>query len=76
MQLVDEVYTFCEDVGLPTTLEDIGLNNTSDSELLIAINKELGNETALFKRLPIKPTPISILESIKMADSIGKKRKN
>lgn len=33
-ELIEEVYQFCEDIGLPTTLADIGLAGVSDDELL------------------------------------------
>lgn len=33
-ELIEEVYQFCEDIGLPTTLADIGLTGVSDDELL------------------------------------------
>jgi glycerol dehydrogenase len=75
MSLVDEVYTFCEDVGLPTTLADIGVANITDKELLTAIENELNDSGALIQRMSIKPTPQAILDSIKMADTVGKKKK-
>ena len=34
MGVINEVFSFCEAVGLPTTLEDIGLSDISDADLM------------------------------------------
>jgi len=38
-QLIDEVYTFCESVGLPITLSDIGLESATTNELRLAAER-------------------------------------
>jgi glycerol dehydrogenase len=53
---IDEVYTFCEEVGLPTTFKDIGINEVNLDKLKKvaekatepqeSIHKEAGNITA------------------------------
>ena len=35
-QLIDEIYDFCENLGLPTTLADIGLSGVNQADLLRA----------------------------------------
>ncbi|MDA8433617.1 MAG: glycerol dehydrogenase [Nitrospiraceae bacterium] len=37
--VIDEVYTFCESVGLPTTLDDIGLAGSSGDDLRKAASR-------------------------------------
>lgn len=46
-ELIEEVYQFCEDIGLPTTLADIGLAGVSDDELLAVagVLSNWGNDT-------------------------------
>lgn len=38
--MIDTVYTFCESVGLPTTLAEIGLIDVNDDDLIKATNAE------------------------------------
>ncbi|MBI0096087.1 hypothetical protein H3T96_11760 [Gilliamella sp. W8136] len=38
--MIDTVYTFCESVGLPTTLAEIGLIDVNDDDLIKAANAE------------------------------------
>lgn len=73
-RIIDEVYSFCESVGLPTTLAGIGLPEASDSDLkqvaLAAMDKEnpVHNESA-----PV--TVETIVNAIKIADYEGRMRK-
>jgi glycerol dehydrogenase len=72
--LIDEVYSFCESLGLPTTLAGIGLPQASDADLkrvaLAAMDKDnpIHNE-------PLTVTPEAIIDAIKMADYEGSTRK-
>ena len=73
-EIIDEVYTFCEAVGLPTTLAEIGLTNAPDSALAKVA------EVAMDKDNPIhnEPLPVSqetIIAAIKAADDTGRLRK-
>ena len=73
--VIDEVYGFCESVGLPTTLADIGLDGAPDKELrdvaLNSCNEELymGNE-------PVPIDPESVLSALLAMDAEGRKRKS
>ena len=73
-EIIDEVYAFCESIGLPTTLAEIGLPHISDS----AINKIA--EVAMDKDNPVhnEPVPVTkeaIVAAIKTADHTGRLRK-
>jgi glycerol dehydrogenase len=57
--LVDEVYRFCETVGLPTTLAQIGLADVTE-------------ETIRHEPCPISPR--AVLAALKTADEYGKRR--
>jgi glycerol dehydrogenase len=72
---IEEVYSFCESVGLPTTLTEIGLPDVTDVQLsrvaAVAMDKEnpIHNELA-----PV--THQSIIAAIKAADYEGRLRKS
>jgi len=73
-KVIDEVYSFCESVGLPTTLAEIGLANVSDEELLRAAEKACApGETIYNELVPI--TPEAVLQALKAADAEGRRRK-
>ncbi len=72
---IKTVYSFCEDVGLPTTLADIGLENVSRERLMIAA------EGACAPGQPIHHeegsiTPEKVLMAMLKADAMGKERRS
>lgn len=73
--VIDEVFTFCESVDLPTTLTELGLENITDEDLMkvaeIACDKEkfTGNE-------PIPVNPEAVFSALKVMDAEGRKRKS
>ncbi|MBP7654336.1 glycerol dehydrogenase [Candidatus Dependentiae bacterium] len=73
-QIINEVYNFCENIGLPTTLEEIGLKNVSDKDLMKVSEKSCA-EGELIINEPININPEDIFNSIKLADAFGKSRK-
>ena len=71
--LIDEVYDFCESVGLPTTLADIGLADASDADLeLVAKTACAPGETIHNEPADVKPE--TVLWAIKTADREGRRR--
>ncbi len=73
--LVEEVYDFCESVGLPTTLADVGLASVTDEDLmLVAEGACAEGETIYHESCPISPT--AVLAALKTADHIGRERQN
>lgn len=71
---IDLVYEFCESVGLPTTLDEIGLKNIDRNRLMIAAEKaSLPNQQIHHEAGKI--TAEKVLNSMIMADSYGKSRK-
>ena len=69
--LIDEVYTFCRSVGLPTTLAQIGLEGVTDSELDAAIHPVFDNKQSYLHNVRFELTPEGIIEAIRMADAFG-----
>ncbi|WP_434777870.1 glycerol dehydrogenase [Neisseria sp. Ec49-e6-T10] len=71
---IDEVYSFCESVGLPTTLADINLPNVTDEQLQ-AVAKSACTEGYDIYHLSRPFTWEDVYAAIKAADMMGKRRK-
>lgn len=71
---MNEVYTFCEVIGLPTTLEEIGLLNCSRDELMIVAIKSCAPQESMHKEAG-EITPDKVLYALIAADAMGKIRK-
>jgi glycerol dehydrogenase len=72
--IIDEVYCFCEAVGLPTSLADIGLLNASDEVLLRAAKAACAADETIHN----EPMPLNaemVLDALKTADAYGEDRK-
>ncbi len=72
-EIIDEVFSFCESVGLPTTLADLGLAEVSDDELMrVAEASCVEGETIHNEPIPI--TPYMVFAALKAADAEGRRR--
>ncbi|MDO4272143.1 MAG: glycerol dehydrogenase [Eubacteriales bacterium] len=69
-----QVLEFCRAVGLPVCLEDIGVENISEEELLQVAKKACIPEESIYA-MPFPVTVESVAAAIKAADSIGRKFK-
>jgi len=73
-EMIDDVYAFCESVGLPTTLAGLGLAGLSDAEIgKVAAIACAEKETIHNELIPV--TPESVVAAIKVADEEGTLRK-
>jgi len=73
-ETVDEVYSFCESVGLPSTFSDIGLDGVSDDDLMKVANIACGAKETIHNELaPV--TPETVVASLKAANAEGTRRK-
>lgn len=72
---VDKVFSFCEAIGLPTTLADIGLANVSDEELMQAATLACAEGETIHNE-PFTVTPEKVFYALKTMDTIGYNRKN
>lgn len=73
-ELIDEVYTFCEDVGLPVTLADIGLGEVSDADLM-AVAQAACQAGETMHNEPYDVTPEAVMAALRTADAVGRARK-
>lgn len=67
-QLIGEVYAFCESVGLPVTLAQIGVVNPSEEDLFRVATAACAPQESIWHE-PSEITPERVVECIKMADS-------
>lgn len=73
-EIIDTVYTFCQQVGLPITLEDIGLKQVSDEELM-KVAKAACNEGETMHNEPCEISPENVMAALRAADAEGRRRK-
>jgi glycerol dehydrogenase len=71
---VDTVYSFCEKVGLPTTLADIGLS-PDRAKLQIAAEKACAPVESIHHEAG-RITPDKVLNALLAADALGRARKS
>jgi glycerol dehydrogenase len=75
LELIDEVYDFCEEVGLPTTLEEIGLPAEVVDEDLWKVAEAACAEGETIHNEPRPVTPADVVAALKAADAEGKARR-
>jgi len=71
---MNTVYSFCEEIGLPTTFHDIGIINTSRENLLPAAIKTCAPTEGIHHE-DMEVTPEKVLEAMIAADTMGRSRK-
>lgn len=69
-QELDEVVMFCLNVGLPTTLKDLGMENITRDELLKVAQAATAPKESIHNE-PFAITANEVLAAILVADSIG-----
>ncbi len=72
-ELIDEVYSFCEEVGLPTTLAEIGLDGVSDEDLMVVAERACADGETIYNE-PIPVTPANVFAALKAANAEGLRR--
>jgi glycerol dehydrogenase len=71
--LIDTVYRFCEAVGLPTTLAQIGLADVTDTALMAVAELACASGETIHNE-PFKVTPKKVFAAMKAADAEGRRR--
>ena len=69
----DTVYGFCEKIGLPVTLRDIGIKNIDRSRLMEAAVKACAPAEGIHHEA-VEITPEKVLEAMLAADAMGQSR--
>lgn len=73
-EMIDEVFSFCDAVGLPTTLSEIGLEGISDEELM-QVSETACAEGETIHNEPIPVVPAMVFSALKALDAEGIHRK-
>ena len=68
---IDEVISFCQAIGLPTTFEELGVKDPSPNTLLDTMGVVF-REGSFIYNLSVDVTPQLVVDSIIAADAIGK----
>jgi glycerol dehydrogenase len=72
--VMDQVYDFCESIGLPTTLADLGLEGVTDQDLGRVAEKACADGETM-RNEPFETSPAVVKDMIKAADAWGERRK-
>lgn len=71
--MIDEVFTFCASVGLPTTLADIGLADVTDAELMSVAEGACAPGETIHNE-PAEVSPEAVFWALRTADAEGRRR--
>jgi len=71
---LDEVYEFCESIGLPTTFEELGLKDIGDEDLMPAARRTCAKEESIHHEA-MTVTPDAVCGAMMAADAWGRHRK-
>lgn len=74
-KIIAEVYDFCESVGLPVTLAEIGLSAVSDEELTRVADVSCAKGESIHNE-PFPVTPDMVFAALKAADAEGRRRRS
>lgn len=68
---LEEIIDFCIEVGLPVTLEELGIKEVTD-EKIMAVATAACAETDTLHNMPFEVTPEKVAAAIKAADGYGR----
>jgi glycerol dehydrogenase len=71
---IEEALGFCESVGLPMCLADIGVSGAGDDEIMAVAEKACAEDESIHS-MPFPVTPESVAEAIAVADAMGSEYK-
>lgn len=72
-ETIEEVYDFCEAVGLPTTLAEIGLSDVTDAQLMQVAERACADDETIHNE-PRPVTSDAVVAALKAADAEGRRR--
>ena len=68
---IEDIFRYCQQVGLPTTLAQVGINADDEAELMaIAERAVIPGETS--HNEPLEVTAIAVMRALKAADELGR----
>lgn len=72
--LIEETFAFCEHVGLPTTLADIGMGDTPPESLQKVAERACAQGETIW-HAPTEVTPARVVAALRTVDAEGRRRK-
>jgi len=72
---IETVYSFCEEIGLPTTFSDIGIRDIRRARLMEVALKSLAPNEGIHHEV-FHLTPDKVIDAMIAVDALGKIRKN
>ena len=73
-EMIEELYSFCEKVGLPTTLQKIGITDVSKEKIMRVAKRSCQGNESIFNDF-LNVTPDDVYSAIMLADIFGRDRK-
>ncbi|MFH1034519.1 MAG: glycerol dehydrogenase [Pseudomonadota bacterium] len=70
--VMEQVYGFCQSVGLPTTLADLGLEAVTDQDLRLVAEKACAAGETMHNE-PFETSPTVVVDMIRAADAWGRR---
>lgn len=67
----EKIVLFCREIGLPTTLYELGLANVDDERLLSAAKLACSDQDTM-SNMPFEISPADVLAAMRLADSISR----
>lgn len=71
MDVIEEVLSFCTEVGLPVTLEELGIGEVKEEEIM-AVAEAACAEGESIHNMPFPVTPADVYAAILTADQLGR----
>ena len=71
---IDTVYTFCEEIGLPTEFADLGIAGIGRDKLMEVAVKTCTPDEFIYHEA-VDVTPVRVINAMIAADAIGRERK-
>lgn len=73
LEEIEEIVSFCKKLNLPTTLDDLGIGDVTEEQLLEVAKVSCSPEDTM-GNLPFPVTYEEVVGAIRVADAIGKQR--
>jgi len=67
---IEEIISFCKQIGLPTTFKDLGIDKVSEERLLEAAKASCADNDTM-GNMPFAVAPEDVLSAMKVADVLG-----
>ncbi|WP_333649305.1 glycerol dehydrogenase [Lacrimispora sp.] len=71
MEEIQKIIRFCQEIGLPTSFKDLGIDQVSDEKLMEAAKASCADNDTM-GNMPFEVSPEDVLAAMKVADKLGR----